>query len=117
MITESNTSCKNVWAIHAMSVPIPLMIAAGKLTRAIAAKTYAHHIVPTASLMTSAREVRPSLSALLKPQMEKVSSFHDLVTLQIGAYAVRTASKSADRKIADLFIYGVEFGFAAFDMT
>ena len=58
MMMLSSTSCRNVWLIHeTMVTTSPDCTADGSETAESAANAYAHHIVPTAAVILSARSV------------------------------------------------------------
>ena len=55
MMMLSNTNCRNVWLIHDTRVTTSWdWMASGSETNASAANAYAHHIVPTPSVILTA---------------------------------------------------------------
>lgn len=66
MMMLSSTSWMNVCATHAINVGRPPRIASGRLTNAINANPYAHHMVPTAPVIANAtRALNPVPAASL----------------------------------------------------
>jgi hypothetical protein len=57
MMIDSRTSCRKVWAIQAMRVLRPPLIASGRLMRAMIVNAYAHHIVPTTFVILTASQL------------------------------------------------------------
>src|SRR5579862_944618 len=86
MMTDSNTSWRNVWAIQAMIPSPPGLSAAGRPMKAIIAKTYAHHIDPTTL-------VKKTASLALIPSALWISVFRlRRLIASLMWWRVRTAS-------------------------
>src|SRR5271166_382226 len=65
MITDSSTSCRNVCAIQAMIPSPPGLSAAGRPSSAMIVNAYAHHIVPTTRVTSTANfALKPSTSPI-----------------------------------------------------
>lgn len=89
MMIDSSTSCRKVCAIHEMIAGLPALIASGRLIRAMRPNTYAHAIVPTLRVITSATfALNPStsLSAFLISRGAKRAAWAKRSRLFTGAF-------------------------------
>ena len=76
MMTDSSTSCRKVCATHWTIVGGPPLIASGRLIRSNNAKAYAHHMLPTMVVTSSATFVLNRLTA--EPRGSRSATFTGL---------------------------------------